>query len=198
MKVLLLVTKGEIGGAQNFVASLAWGLKNKEKEISPVIACGQGDFLSDFSQKERIDFYRFKNLRRSGGFFSNIKFLFEFAKYLENNNFTVVHLNSSNTLMAAMIVKIFSKKTKVVFTVHGLSILDPNYQASYFKKLLFRIFFKWSFLFVDKLVFVSQKNLDFLTKNSISSAHYNQLRKPTYNTCYFFLDNGAKLYENKM
>ena len=29
MKVLLLITKGEVGGAQNFVANLARGLKRR-------------------------------------------------------------------------------------------------------------------------------------------------------------------------
>ena len=164
MKILLLITKGEIGGAQNFLASLARGLKNKG--LNPTIASGEGDFLSNLAQREGIDFFRLKSLRRSGGFFLNFKFFFEFFKYLKNNKFDIVHLNSSNALIGAMIVKIASPKTKIIFTVHGLSVLDPNYEASYLKKMLYRLFFKWNFLFLDKIIFVSQKNLDFLTKNS--------------------------------
>ena len=163
MKILLLITKGEIGGAQNFLANLAQGLKNKEG-VSPTIACGEGDFLANFAKKEGIDFFRFKNLLRSGGF-SNFKFFIDFFKYLRNNNFDVIHLNSSNALIGAMIAKMASPKTKIIFTVHGLSILDSNYKASYLKKFLYKSFFKWNFLFLDKIVFVSQKNLDFLTKN---------------------------------
>jgi glycosyltransferase involved in cell wall biosynthesis len=167
MKVLLLITKGEVGGAQNFVANLARGLKKeKGQDLDLVIACGQGDFLANFAQQEGIKFFRFKSLQRSGGFFSNLRFLFDFFKYLKQYNFDIIHLNSSNALIGAMIAKIVNRKTKIVFTVHGLSILDPNYQSSYFKKILFKSFFKWNFLFIDKIVFVSQKNLDLLTQNS--------------------------------
>ncbi|HOZ53625.1 MAG TPA: glycosyltransferase [bacterium] len=167
MKVLLLITKGEIGGAQIFVANLAKGLKNiNKKEIIPTIACGKGDFLFKFAQKERINFQRIKGLQRSSGVLANINFLFNFLRYLRKNSFEVIHLNSTNTLLGALIAKLVNIRTKVVFTVHGLSILDPNYKANHFKKLLFRAFFNFSFSFVDEIVFVSQKNLDLFVKSN--------------------------------
>ena len=49
-----------------------------------------------------------------------------------------------------MIAKIVNRKTKIVFTVHGLSILDPNYQSSYFKRYYLNLF-KWNFLLLIKL-----------------------------------------------
>lgn len=167
MNVLLLITKGEIGGAQIFVANLAKGLKNiSKKEVIPTIACGSGDFLFEFAQREGINFQRIKSLRRSSGLLANINFLFSFLRYLKKNRFEIIHLNSTNTLLGAIMAKLVNMRTKVVFTVHGLSILDPNYQANYFKKLLFKAFFNFSFSFVDEIVFVSQKNMDLFVKDN--------------------------------
>lgn len=180
MKILLLITKGEIGGAQIFVSNLAKGIKDLSGGENDVeIACGGGDFLSSFSQKNNIKFHNFKSLKRSFGFLNNINFFFDFINFLKKNKFDVVHLNSTNTLIGAISAKIVNRKIKTVFTVHGLSVLDPNYQASFFKKNIFRFFFNICFLFVDEVVFVSKTNFDFAKKNKLGkriSLIYNGIK----------------------
>ncbi len=173
MKILVLITKGEIGGAQVFVANLAKGLKNNlEPEDQVEIACGEGGFLFNFAQKEDIKIHKVKSLKRSSGIFSNIKFFFSFIGLIKRNKFDVVHLNSSNTLIGAISSKIVSRRIKTIFTVHGLSILDPNYQASFFKKFVYKMFFKFCFIFVDKVVFVSQNNLDLAKSKKLVKKSY--------------------------
>jgi glycosyltransferase involved in cell wall biosynthesis len=173
MKILLLITKGEIGGAQVFVANLAKGLENNFKPKDQIeIACGEGDFLFDFAQKEDIKIHKIKSLKRSSGLFSNIKFFFSFVRFVKRNKFDVVHLNSSNTLIGAISAKIVSRRIKTVFTVHGLSILDPNHQASLLKKFVYRMFFKFCFLFIDRVVFVSQNNLDLAKSRKLVKEGY--------------------------
>jgi glycosyltransferase involved in cell wall biosynthesis len=166
MKVLLTITKGEVGGAQIFVANLAKGLKKSNYKINVEIACGYGDFLFNLAREENIFIHKLKSLKRSSGLLSNLAFFFKFIFFLRKNKFDVVHLNSTNTLIGAISSKIANRKTKTVFTVHGLSVLDPNYRASLLKKLLFKSFFKFSFLFVDKIVFVSKKNMELFLKNN--------------------------------
>lgn len=168
MKILLLITKGEIGGAQIFVSNLAKGIKDLSFEKNDVeIACGGGNFLGSFSQNNNIKFHNLKSLKRSFGFFDNINFFFDFINFLRKNKFDIVHLNSTNTLLGAISAKIVNRKIKTVFTVHGLSVLDPNYQASFFKKNIFRFFFNICFLFVDEVIFVSKSNFDFAKKNKL-------------------------------
>lgn len=169
MKILLLITKGEIGGAQIFVSNLAKGIKDFsfEKNNDVEIACGGGNFLGSFSQNNNIKFHNLKSLKRSFGFFDNLSFFFDFLNFLRKNKFDVVHLNSTNTLIGAISAKIANRKIKTVFTVHGLSVLDPNYQASFLKKPVFKLFFKICFLFVDEVIFVSKNNFYFAQKNKL-------------------------------
>ncbi len=199
MRVLLLITKGEIGGAQIFVANLAEGLKNiNKKEVIPTIACGSGDFLFKFSQREGINFQRIKSLRRSSGLLANINFLFSFLRYLKKNRFEIIHLNSTNTLLGAIMAKLVNMRTKVVFTVHGLSILDPNYQANYFKKLLFKAFFNFSFSFVDEIVFVSQKNMDLFVRGNKVWANKCHLVYNGIKVDYFSREEARRFMFNKI
>ena len=50
MKILLVITKAEIGGAQAFVLNLARGLKKRGNDV--VVAAGEGDFLNEELKKE--------------------------------------------------------------------------------------------------------------------------------------------------
>ncbi|MGI6374011.1 MAG: glycosyltransferase [Patescibacteria group bacterium] len=166
-KILLLITKAEVGGAQNFVANLAKGLKESGREVS--IAAGEGEYLSEYAHDQQINFFRIKDLKRGFSFLANLSFLRNSLKYIKENKFDVIHLNSTNTLLLAPFLKIFSKKTKIVFTVHGLSVLDPGYEDNILKKLLFFIFFKFNLLFVNEIVFVSENNLKIAQKNKITN-----------------------------
>ncbi|MDD3711346.1 MAG: glycosyltransferase family 4 protein [Patescibacteria group bacterium] len=199
MKILLLITKGEIGGAQVFVANLAKGLKNKlcgNDESRVEIACGEGDFLFNFAKKENIVIHRLKSLKRSSGFFSNINFFFSFISFIKKNKFEVLHLNSTNTLIGAISAKIANRKIKIIFTVHGLSILDPNYEAGVIKKFLYKLFFKFCFLFVDKVVFVSQNNLDLAKKIKLVKNGY--LIYNGVDTDYLSRDEARKFLFDRM
>ncbi len=174
MKVLYLITKSEIGGAQIFVANLSRKISNLGHQVT--IASGEKGYLSDFAQKDKIDFRLIKGLEKSSNPFNFIRFLFNFYHLFRDLKPDVVHLNSSNALLGAFVAKMANMGVKTVFTVHGLSVLDENYHKKGLKSLFFRLlikncFFKFGFFFVDDLVFVSQKNLDFaLSKKIVKSA----------------------------
>lgn len=169
MKVLYLITKSEIGGAQIFVANLSRKISDSAHQV--VIVFGSSGYLSDFAQNNNIDFRIVKGLEKSSNPFNLIKFLFNFYRLVKELKPDVVHLNSSNALLGVLAVKLANRKIKTVFTVHGLSVLDPNYHKKGLKSLIFRflakLFFKFNFLFVDEIVFVSQNNIDFALKNKI-------------------------------
>ncbi len=168
MKILIVITKSEIGGAQVFTLNLAKGLKSLGEEV--VVAGGPGDFLPFELERAGIDFYRFKNLKRGFSPLKNLAFLRELKKYVKENNFAVVHLNSTNALLGAWPLKCLKKKRqnlKVVFTVHGLSLIDGGHKAGLVAKKLFRAFFKLAFKKLDKIVFVSRLNMDFALNDKL-------------------------------
>lgn len=164
-KVLILVTKGEVGGAQQSVFNLAKGLKNRG--VQAVIGFGQGKFLKNKTIDLTLPTIQFRYLRRTHNPLTNFLFILEFKKYIKQQAFEVIHFNSSNTLIGALAVKLAKPKTKTVFTFRGLSILDKNYQINPILKYLYKYYFKLFLRFIDKKIFVSQANYEFAVKNKI-------------------------------
>lgn len=178
MKILIVITKSEIGGAQIFSLNLAKKLKALGEEV--VVAGGEGEFLPQELAKEKIEFYRFKQLKRGFNLFNNFKFLKELKDYVGVNNFSVVHLNSTNALLGVFPLNCLKKegiKVKTIFTVHGLSLIDGGHKALGIIKFCYLLFFKLAFKKLDEIVFVSRKNLEFAKTSRL--LNLDSLKKTT-------------------
>ncbi len=162
MKILLVITKGETGGAQKFVYNLAKKLKEQGVEVAA--AFGTGDYLEEALTKQNIPFFKLKRLQRSANPLANLLAIWEIKKIVAEQKFDVVHFNSSNALLGAVGVKMSKHAPKTVFTFHGLSYLDPSADKNFIIKFLFFLLFKFCLLFIDKKIFVCQANLDYAKK----------------------------------
>jgi glycosyltransferase involved in cell wall biosynthesis len=125
----------------------------------------------------------FKWLKRTHNPLSNLLFIFELKKFLDKEKFEVCHFNSTNALFGSIGAKISKSKPKTVFTIHGLSILDPNYKKNLWLKPIYWLIFKFLLSFVDVPVFVSNKNLEDakkmkLVKNGV--VIYNGIPEPKF------------------
>jgi glycosyltransferase involved in cell wall biosynthesis len=158
MKILYVVTKAVVGGAQTSVLNLAREMKRRGHEV--FVGFGDGDWLPVELGKSGISYFRFDFLKRTHNPFSLLLFVSEIRKYVREHDFDVVHFNSSNTLPGALGVKLSGKKIKTVFTFRGMSMLDEHYEASPLLKFLYKIFFKIFLLFIDTPVFISQENFN--------------------------------------
>lgn len=198
MKILIVITKAEIGGAQIFVLNLARGLKVLGYQV--VVAAGPGDFLVKELEKEGIEFYRFKNLKRSYNPFSGLIFNRELKNYVAKNGFDLVHLNSSNALLGLWPLSSLKKKSgkpKIVFTVHGLSLIDGQHKTPRLIKKLYQLFFKLAFKKLDHFVFVSQNNFNFAKKIGLLDAGLFKKASTIYNGLdfpdnYFYTSDKAR------
>lgn len=184
MKILIVITKSEIGGAQVFALNLAQGLKALGEEV--IVGGGPGEFVAKELEKTKIEFYRFKNLKRTLNPLGNLAFLIELRRYAKKMGFDVVHLNSTNTLLGAWSLKSLQKKLqykkpKVIFTVHGLSLIDGGYKANVLIKKLYRLFFKSAFKKLDEIVFVSRLNKDFATQTNLINGVEEKKSELIYN-----------------
>ena len=171
MKILIIITRGDIGGAQTFVLNLAYGLKEKGEEVT--VACGEGGFLKNELEKLQIPFHNFKWLKRTKNPLANLFFIFELKNFLNKNKFDIVHFNSSNTLFGALGAKLSKNKPKTFFTVHGLSIIDPNYEIKPILRKIYSLFFNFFFIFVNKVIFVSYDNLEIAKKIQLTKMNRN-------------------------
>ncbi len=157
--IFLLCTRADMGGVQVFIRDLAGDLKRRN--IPVTVGFGPaGDFLANELRKLNVSYVRFRNLKRSHNPFTSLGFIFEFKRFLNKNNFTTVHINSSNALIAAYAAKkcLPRSKPRTIFTVHGLSLLDENYKKANWLKAFYLFYFKFFLKFVDKLIFISAEN----------------------------------------
>jgi glycosyltransferase involved in cell wall biosynthesis len=193
MKILIVITHGKIGGTTNFVFWLAKGLK--EKGIDVKVGFGEGEYLKEKLEKEKIDYVNFKWLKRTHNPLANLFFIFEIKNFLKKEKFDVVHFNSTNTLFGTIGAKL--TKTKTVFTFHGLSILDPYYKKHLLLKPIYWFVFKFLLLFVDVPVFVSKDNLEYARKIKLTKKGvviYNGIPEPDF----FDREKAINFFEEKL
>lgn len=168
-RVLLLVTKGEVGGAQTSVSLLAHELQNQGVLVT--VGSGAGSFLPERLARSGVPHKQFSFLARTANPFTNIRFIRELYTYLRANPVDAIHLNSTNTLFGAVAARFVHPKPHVVFTYRGLSLISPSH-GSRISRAFARLFFKTLLAFVHTTVFVS--NTDYteakklgLSKNGV-------------------------------
>jgi len=196
MNILHIITKGEIGGAQQVVLSLARQQRREGHHVT--IAWGEGDYLRDICQKEKINYFNFTNLKRSYNPLSGLFFINEARKYSIQNNFDIVHFHSSNTIPGAIGIKMAKKASQTIFTFHGLSVLDSNYETNIFLRSFFWLYFKFFLLFINKKIFVCNYNLEIAKKIRLipdGEVVYNAIDSDTLN--FYSKEEAQKIISQK-
>jgi len=153
MKILIVVTRGEIGGAQIFSLNLAKILRKLNHEIT--VGFGDGNFLKTELSKNNIPFINFKFLKRSLNPFKSIFFILELRDYLNQIKPDILHLNSSNALLGLLATKFTKHRPKTIFTIHGLSFLNENHKLPRPIKIIALFLFVKLSQLSDKIIFVS-------------------------------------------
>jgi glycosyltransferase involved in cell wall biosynthesis len=171
-KILIVITKGEVGGAQMSVLNLARELKRQGEEVE--LAFGRGSFLKTELEKENIPIHRFKYLTRTSNLVINLIFTFQFKKFLKTHKFDVIHANSSNALFSLLGAKMRDKNIKTVFSFRGMSVLDENHHESFLKKLIYFRYFKFFLRYIDYPVFVSKHNLELAKRIKLINERYKK------------------------
>jgi glycosyltransferase involved in cell wall biosynthesis len=158
MKILFVITKSDLGGAQVFVLNLARALQKFGCEVE--VAAGDGDFLFKELEKNNIEFHYLKSLKRDFSLFNALYFVSELHGLLKVKDYDVLHLNSSNTLIGSLARYFLPRKPKTVFTFHGLSFIDQNFSPNVFIKALAKFYFLIFLRTIDKSVFECKMNYD--------------------------------------
>lgn len=159
-RVLLVVTRAGIGGAQRSVLELARELTARGHVVT--VAAGESGWLMDEVTRLGCKTHQFEKLQRTSSPFAAIGFMLEMRAFLKANPHEVVHLNSSNALPGAKAAK--SHGAHVIFTARGLSMLDEGYEIGAALRGLYWTWFKLWFAFVDVIVCVSTRNAERLAK----------------------------------
>ncbi|MCX6782223.1 MAG: glycosyltransferase family 4 protein [Candidatus Magasanikbacteria bacterium] len=115
MKILYLITKSELGGAQTHVADLCRYFKKKEFEIS-VMSMG-GGWLQEESKEIGVNFVVNNFFSNSANPFSIYKATREIKKYVSEFCPDIIHCHSSAAAFLARIA--IRGNIKTIYTAHG-------------------------------------------------------------------------------
>ncbi|MBC8465161.1 MAG: glycosyltransferase [Parcubacteria group bacterium] len=161
MNILLIITRGDIGGAQTSVFNLAREFSKRGHTVTVGIG-RDGDTLPTMLEREGIAWMRLVHLTRGHNPLDMFRFIIEMKNILSLKKYDVLHVNSSNALVAALSTKLVSKKNrpKTVFTFRGMSLLDTHYELSALKRYIYTLFFRIFLPCVDVSVFVSKENME--------------------------------------
>jgi glycosyltransferase involved in cell wall biosynthesis len=162
MRILFVITKSDIGGAQVFVLNLAKAFK--ELGFTVEVVAGDGDFLFEELKKNQINYYYFESLKRDFNLLNALYFVWELRHLIKAKRYNVIHLNSSNTLIGGLASFFLKNKPKSFFTFHGLSFIDRNYNPNRIIKFLASVYYRTMLKSVDKIIFECRLNLEEVQK----------------------------------
>ncbi len=136
-KVCYVITKGNWGGAQKYVWSLATSLPKDKYDV--VVITGEGNILKEKLEKSGIKTYVLQNLKRDISLVAEIKSFWSLFKIIRKEHPKVIHLNSPKASGLGSLAGRILFVPQIIQTVHGFTW---NEDRSILSKALV-VFFSW-------------------------------------------------------
>jgi len=134
-KVLFLITKSTLGGAQRYVFDLAT-LLPQEAYDSCVIVGGEGELTTRLREKG-LKVYTLKSLKRNVSFADDLRALFSILNIIRKERPDILHINSSKAGALGALCGRLLRVPKIVFTAHGWAFNEdrPSWQRVVIKAI---------------------------------------------------------------
>ena len=113
MKILQIITKSELGGAQSVLTSIVNALC-AEHEVT--VIAGEGDGKMFDAIDDRVRKIHYSHLQRAVSLYHDTKALFYLWKLNRKLRPDIIHLHSSK---AGLLGRLVFPKQKIVYTIHG-------------------------------------------------------------------------------
>ena len=153
MKILYVITQGEMGGAQLYVATLATAAQASGHEALVAIGENGDGYLERELTAKKIKIIRLKHLKRQISPVHDLLGIFELKKLYEEFQPEIIHLNSTKAgVIGSVAGGLYRDKGKIIYTVHGWVFNEP---MSPVKKLLCLTLEKITAKAKDKIICVS-------------------------------------------
>ncbi len=177
-KVLLLITKSVLGGAQKYVQILALGLR--EERYNVIIAASPGGWLENFSKEQNIDFFPVNSFKNSGKKQDIIDAFFDYDSFAEvinlikHKKIDILHTNSTK---AGFIGRLAGKILNIPLIIHTIHGLNLNEDLPWHKWLIIYFAERIAGMLTDHIIAVSNFDresalkLKIISTKNISTIH---------------------------
>lgn len=124
-KILYLITSSGWGGAERYVARLAAAAAS---ELDVTVMAGTSKRFELFrALPVQVHRHEFSELKHPVSPFSDLAAILKLRKFIDRENISILHCNSSKAGLVGALAAAFSKrKPKVVFTAHGWGFLESR------------------------------------------------------------------------
>lgn len=152
MKVLILITKSNWGGAQRYVYDLATNLPKSEYQVE-VMAGGNGPMIQRLKEAG-IEADGNLPVGRDINIFEDIKVFFKIISILHQKRPDILHVNSSKIGVIGTLAGRLVGIKKIIFTSHGWAF---NEDRSIVSRMIFSFFHWITVVLSHKTITVSEK-----------------------------------------
>lgn len=123
-RILYVITKANLGGAQRYVFDLVTALPNDTYDVG--VAFGQEGLLAKKLRENSIQTFPIKALGRDISIANDVRSLLELLHLFRRERPDVVHLNSSKAAGVGVLAARLARVPKIIFTAHGWPFLEQR------------------------------------------------------------------------
>src|SRR6056297_253285 len=162
MKILYLITKSEIGGAQTYTYQLGSFLKAKNYKVG--IMSYPGGWLEKKASQNNISFYLNKNFKNTYNPFVLYKAIKRIKKVVNEFKPDLIHCQSTIAGLATRLA--VRNKVPTIFTAHGWAFTKGT---PFFRKIIAIMIEKLASFYSSKIICVSEFDKKLALKYHIAS-----------------------------
>ena len=123
-KVLFIITKSNMGGAQRYVYELATGLPKEQYEV--VVAFGGAGLLQRKLEEAGTRTHTIESFERDISLLKDVRTFFELYALVRAFRPDTIHLNSSKAGGSGALIARLCGIKNIIFTVHGWPFYEPR------------------------------------------------------------------------
>lgn len=165
IKILYVITSGEIGGAQTHLYDLISKLDRTHFQIT--VACSPSGPLLDTLTQLAIPVITIPSLKREIDISEDLKTLFTLFRICRRHKFDIMHAHSSKAGFLGRIAAYFARVPVIIFSVHGFAF---NPEISPPRKKIYKLLEYLAGKVSRKVICVSRADLDQSINEGILSA----------------------------
>lgn len=172
MRILYVITQGELGGAQIYVETLAKAARARGDEVIVATNKNNDKHLRSTLEPSGVIIWPLGHLVQPISPWHDCMAVFELAKLYQNTKPDIIHLNSSKAGVVGSFAAVWTRllykiEFRLIYTAHGWVFNEPMLAV---KKWLYILLEKITVPIKDKIICVSEFDRQIGVKSRIASA----------------------------